>query len=303
MGLLVVGSVAYDNVETPFEKRENALGGSATYISISASYFTAPIYLVGVVGNDFLLEHIKLLESYNINLDGLQIVQDGKTFRWSGRYHLDFNHRDTLSTELNVFKDFDPIIPSAAKKSKFVALGNIDPELQLKTLSQLDNPAYVILDTMNYWIESKKDILLEAIKKSHLLIINDSEAKMLAGEYNLIKAGKKILRYGPEALIIKKGEHGALLISKDLFFSAPAYPIENLCDPTGAGDCFAGGLAGYLHKTQDFSFENLKKAVLFGSCMASFCVEHFSVEGILNLSLSDIKNRYREFINLSKIDE
>jgi len=303
MGLLVIGSVAYDDIETKFEKRSNLLGGAATFISLSASYFTAPIYLVGVVGGDFKLEHIKLLESYNINLDGLKIVKEGKTFHWSGRYAEDFNNRETLSTELNVFKDFDPVPPEKAKNCKFVVLGNIDPDLQLKVLSLLNNPSYVILDTMNFWIESKRESLLNAIAKTNLLIINDSEARMLAEESNLIKAAKKILNFGVDSLIIKKGEHGALLFSKSLIFSAPAYPLEDISDPTGAGDSFAGGLAGYLHKTQDFSFDNLKKAVIYGSCMASFCVEKFSVEGILDLSNIEIRRRYEEFINISKVDE
>ncbi len=303
MGLLVVGSLGLDDVTTPFDKVTNALGGSATYISLSSSYFSGPINLVGVVGEDFPEQYINLLESHNIDLDGLQIVKGGKTFRWAGKYHYDLNVRDTLLTELNVFQDFDPVIPEKYKKSKFICLGNIDPTLQLKVLEQLDNPQFVVCDTMNYWIEGKLDDLMKVLKRANVLIINDSEARLLANEPNLIKAAKKIREMGPEILIIKKGEHGALLFTEDIVFSAPAYPMEMIYDPTGAGDSFAGGFIGYLFKTQDLNPENIKCAVIYGSAMASFCVEKFSTKGLEDLEYLRVQDRYREFMNLSRFDE
>ncbi|MCL5028833.1 MAG: PfkB family carbohydrate kinase [Bacteroidetes bacterium] len=303
MGLLVVGSLGLDTVATPFDKVENALGGSAVYISLAASYFSGPIYLVGIVGEDFPKKYIRLLEDHNVDLEGLQIVQGGKTFRWSGKYHYDLNVRDTLLTELNVFEEFNPIIPDKFKKSKFVCLGNIDPTLQMKVLDQMENPQFVVCDTMNYWIEGKMDTLSVLLKRVNVLIINDSEARLLAKEPNLIKASKKIRDMGPEILIIKKGEHGALLFADDIVFSAPAYPMEMIYDPTGAGDSFAGGFTGYLHKTQDLSPENMKRAVIYGSAMASFCVEKFSTKGLEELEYLRVHDRYREFLNLSRFDD
>ncbi|MGE5432005.1 MAG: PfkB family carbohydrate kinase [Syntrophomonadaceae bacterium] len=303
MGLLIVGSIALDTVATPFDRIDDALGGSAVYVSLAASYFSGPVYMVGVVGEDFDKEHIKLLEDHHIDLEGLKVVSGGKTFRWSGKYHYDLNVRDTLLTELNVFATFDPVIPEKYKKSKFVLLGNIDPELQLKVLEQMDKPGFVICDTMNFWIEGKKAELLKVLKKVDVLIINDSEARLLAQEPNLIKAARMIRAMGPKYLIIKKGEHGALLFSDDTVFSAPAYPLENIYDPTGAGDSFAGGFVGYLHKTQDIGIENLKRAVVFGSAMASFCVEKFSTKGLENLSYLQAHDRFREFLKLSRVDD
>ncbi len=303
MGLLVVGSLGLDTVETPFDKVENALGGSAVYISLSSSYFTGPTYMVGVVGDDFPKKYINLLEDHNIDLEGLQVVEGGKTFRWSGKYHYDLNVRDTLLTELNVFESFDPVIPDKFKKSKFVILGNIDPVLQIRVLDQMDDPNFVVCDTMNYWIEGKREELLKLLKRVNVLIINDSEARLLAHEPNLIKAARQIRELGPEFLIIKKGEHGALLFAEDTVFSAPAYPLEMIYDPTGAGDSFAGGFIGYLHKTQDLSVENMKKAVVYGSSLASFCVEKFSTKGLEELDYLRVHDRYREFLNLSKFDE
>ncbi|MEI7811771.1 MAG: PfkB family carbohydrate kinase [Ignavibacteria bacterium] len=303
MGLLVVGSIALDTVATPFDSIDNALGGSAVYVSIAASYFSGPVYMVGVVGDDFSREHIALLESHHIDIEGLQIVPGAKTFRWSGRYHYDLNARDTLLTELNVFETFNPVIPEKYQKSKFLLLGNIDPVLQLRVLEQLDEPKFVVCDTMDFWIKGKKAELFEVLKRVHVLIINDSEARLLANEPNLIKAAKIIRAMGPQYLIIKKGEHGALLFSEDTIFSAPAYPLENIYDPTGAGDTFAGGFVGYVHKTQDVSIENLKRAVVFGSAMASFCVEKFSVNGIVDLSYLRVHDRFREFLKLSKFDD
>ncbi len=303
MSLLVVGSLGLDTVATPFDKIENALGGSATYISLAASYFSGPVNLIGVVGDDFPKEYIQLMENHNINLEGMQVIEGGKTFRWSGKYHYDLNTRDTLLTELNVFENFNPIIPERLKKARYICLGNIDPTLQLRVLDQVNDPYFVICDTMNYWIEGKKDELLEVLKRVNLLIVNDSEARLLAHEPNLIKAAKKIKELGVPILIIKKGEHGALLFADDTFFSAPAYPLETIFDPTGAGDTFAGGLIGYLHRTQDISVENLKRAVVYGSTMASFCVEQFSTKGLENLSYLRIKDRYRDFLTISHFDE
>ncbi len=303
MGLLVVGSLGLDTVITPFDRVEEALGGSAVYISIAAGYFSGPVYLVGVVGEDFPKSYIALLENNDIDLEGLQIIEGGKTFRWSGKYHYDLNVRDTLFTELNVFENFNPVIPEKARKAKFVCLGNIDPGLQMKVLDQMENPKFVVCDTMNYWIEGKKDTLMELLPRVNVLIINDSEARLLAKEPNLIKAARNIRDMGPEILIIKKGEHGALLFTEDVIFSAPAYPLEMIYDPTGAGDTFAGGFIGYLHKTQDLSAENMKRAVIYGSAMASFCVEQFSTKGFDDLDYLRVQDRYREFLDLSRFDE
>ncbi len=303
MSLLVVGSVALDSVETPFGKVKDALGGSAVYISVAASYFTAPVKLVGVVGGDFPKAHIKFLEDRNVDLDGLQIIQGGKTFRWSGKYHYDLNSRDTLLTQLNVFEKFDPVIPEAFQKTSYVCLGNIDPVLQRKVLGQIKKPRLIVGDTMNYWIETKPGELKETLKVLDVLVVNESEARLLTKEPNLIKASKRIIKMGPRIVIIKKGEHGAVLVTEDTIFSAPAYPLENLYDPTGAGDTFAGGFIGWLAKTDDLSPQNLKRAVIYGSAMASFCVEQFSLEGLKELSALKIRDRYRSFMEISQFDE
>jgi len=303
LGLLIVGSLGLDTVTTPFDKVEDALGGSATYISLASSYFSGPVRLVGVVGSDFPDEYVKLLEDHNVDLEGLQKIEGGKTFRWGGKYHYDLNVRDTLFTELNVFESFDPIIPESFRKSKYVCLGNIDPTLQLKVLAQMDDPQFIVCDTMNYWIEGKKDELLELLKKVHVLIINDSEARLLAQEPNLIKASKMIRKLGPEILIIKKGEHGAMLFTDDTIFSAPAYPMETIFDPTGAGDSFAGGFIGYLFKSRDLSPNSLKAAVIYGSSMASFCVEKFSTKGLEDLSYLQVQDRFRGFLNITKFND
>lgn len=303
MGLLVVGSVAIDSVETPFGKVEEALGGSAVYISIAASYFTAPIRLVGVVGGDFSKAHMQILEDRDIDLEGLQIIKEGKTFRWGGKYHYDLNVRDSLYTDLNVFEKFDPTIPTGFKKSAYVCLGNIDPVLQRKVLSRINKPRLVVGDTMNYWIEHKPKELAETLKVMDVLVLNDSEARLLTNEPNLIKSARRIIAMGPKAVIIKKGEHGALLVTGETIFSAPAYPLENIYDPTGAGDAFAGGFVGWLARTDDLSSENLKRAVIYGSTLASFCVEKFSVEGLRDLAYLHIQDRYRSFMNLSRFDE
>lgn len=302
MRLLVVGSVALDTIETPFARAEETPGGSALYISISASYFVNSIGLVGVVGDDFPKDVIDDMQRRGVNLKGLQIVRGGKTFRWAGRYHYDMNARETIYTQLNVFADFDPVVPDEFKSSEFVCLGNIDPTLQMKVLQQVHNPKLVIADTMNYWIESKYDELLEMLKRVDVLIVNDAEARQIAREPNLIKAGRKILKFGPKVVIIKKGEHGAVLMIDDVIFSAPAYPIEAIQDPTGAGDTFAGGFAGWLARTQDVSERNLRRAVIYGSAIASFCVEDFGINGIKNLSWDKIQKRYMSFLELTKFE-
>ncbi|MCL6098909.1 MAG: PfkB family carbohydrate kinase [Bacteroidetes bacterium] len=302
MGLLIVGSIGLDDIETPFDKVTNALGGSTTYISLAATYFSGPVSIVGVVGDDFPDEHIKMLEDHNVDLEGLQIVKGAKTFRYGCKYHYDLNVRDSLFTELNVFEKFNPIIPDKEKKSSFVILGNIAPQLQINVLDQLENPKFVVCDTMNFWIDRSKADLIKVLKRVNVLIINDSEARLLSNEPNLIKAAKMISEMGPKYLIIKKGEHGALLFGENTIFSAPAYPMENIFDPTGAGDAFAGGFTGYLHKNMEFSFENLKRAVVYGSVMASFCVEKFSTKGLENLSFLEIHNRFIEFRELSSFN-
>jgi sugar/nucleoside kinase (ribokinase family) len=303
LGLLVVGSVAFDSVETPFGRVKDALGGSAVYISVAASYFTAPVRLVAVVGGDFPKDHMQFLEERNIDLDGLQIIREGKTFRWGGRYHYDLNMRDSLYTELNVFEQFNPTIPNGFKRSAYVCLGNIDPLLQRQVLDRLSKPRLVVGDTMNYWIESKPKELSETLKVMDVLVVNESEARLLAHEPNLIKAAKRIIGMGPRIVIVKKGEHGALLVTEETIFSAPAYPLENLYDPTGAGDAFAGGFVGWLARTDDLSPENLKRAVIYGSALASFCVEKFSIDGLRDLTYLQIQDRYRSFMQLSRFDE
>ncbi len=302
MGLLIVGSIGLDDIETPFDKIKNALGGSTTYISLAASYFTGPIEIVGIVGDDFPKEHMKMLEDHNVDLEGLEIVEGAKTFRYGCKYHYDLNVRDSLFTNLNVFEKFNPQLPEKSKKSSFVILGNIAPKLQLSVLDQLQNPKFVVCDTMNFWINGAKEDLLKVLKRVNVLIINDSEARLLSNEPNLIKAAHRICKMGPEFLIIKKGEHGALLFEAETIFSAPAYPMENIFDPTGAGDAFAGGFTGYLHKNRDFSFDNLKRAVVYGSIMASFCVEKFSTRGLEDLSPLEIRNRFIEFRELSSFN-
>jgi len=303
LSLLVVGSVALDSVETPFDKVHEALGGSATYISLAASYFSAPVELVGVVGNDFPKIYIEMLEQHNIDLEGLQIIEGEKTFRWGGRYHYDLNVRDTLFTELNAFQNFNPVIPERFRKSRYICLGNIDPILQMRVLDQMIDPQFVVCDTMNFWITGMKQDLLKLLKRVHVLIINDSEARLLTEEPNLIKAAKQIRELGPEILIIKKGEHGAMLFTQDTIFSAPAYPMEIIFDPTGAGDSFAGGFIGYLHQTKDLSADNIKRAVIYGSSMASFCVEKFSTKGLEDISYLQIQDRFREFRKISSFNE
>ncbi len=303
MSLLVVGSIALDTIETPTGKVENALGGSSTYISIASSYFQDEVHLIGVVGEDFPQEHINLLKNHNIDISGLEIIKGGKTFRWGGKYHTDMNQRDTLFTELGVFEQFDPKIPEKERKDKFVVLGNIHPALQNHVLTQLDSPELIVCDTMNLWIETAYDELIEVIKKVDVLIINDSEARLITKENNLIKSAKIIMGMGPKHLIIKKGEHGALLFGEDKIFAAAAYPLESISDPTGAGDTFAGGFTGYLSRSGDLSFDNMKRAVIYGSAVASFCVEEYSTKKIENLTKEEIQKRFKEFHEITRFDD
>jgi sugar/nucleoside kinase (ribokinase family) len=303
LSILVVGSLGLDSIETPFSKVEEALGGSAVYISLAASYFCPVVNLVGVVGEDFPKKYIELLREHHVDLEGLQIVPNGKTFRWSGKYDYDMNSRETLLTELNVFKDFNPVIPENYRDSKFIILGNIDPELQMNVLKQLHNPKFIVCDTMNYWIERKNEALHELLKMVDMLVVNDSEARLLAKHPNLIQAAKIILKMGPKKLVIKKGEHGALLITNDTIFTAPAYPLENINDPTGAGDTFAGGMVGYLSKVNSINDDELKKAVIYGSVLASFCVEKFSVDGLLDLNYLKIKDRFNQFFQITHFEQ
>jgi sugar/nucleoside kinase (ribokinase family) len=300
VGLLVVGSIAYDDVETPFDKIEGALGGSATFIALAASYFSSPVNLVGVVGDDFKEEDIQMFKNHGINLDGLDIVKGGKTFKYGCKYQYDLNIRDTIYTDLNVFEHFDPVVPDKWLENSYLLLGNILPRLQMKVIDQMSQVKLMVCDTMNLWINTMRDDLLEVISKVQILIINDSEARLLADDNNIIRAAKKIQDMGPEYLIIKKGEHGALLFGEGKVFSAPAYPMEEIFDPTGAGDAFAGGFAGYLHQTNDLSFDNMKKAVIYGSTLASFCVEQFSSKAIENLTKEVIDNRYKAFQELAR---
>ncbi len=301
MSTLVVGSVAYDSLETPFGNAPRILGGSASYISLTASYFTNPVRLVGVVGNDFNPDDIELFKSRNIDLEGLQIDNSGKTFFWAGRYHFDLNTRDTLDTQLNVFANFDPIIPESYKETDFVCLGNIEPGLQRKVLDQVKRPRLVICDTMNFWISGAKESLMETLKLVDVLIINDSEARELSEEHHLVRAAEKIKAMGPKILIIKKGEHGALLFTETGLFSVPAFPVEDIFDPTGAGDTFLGGFVGWLDRSQDISDANLRRAVVFGSVMASYCVEKFGPERLKNLNDEEIYKRYNSFMDLAHI--
>src|SRR5215217_6644976 len=303
MSLLTVGSVAFDALETPFGKTDKIIGGAATYITLAASYFTKDNNLVAVVGGDFPQEMITLLQDHGISTEGLEIVQDGKTFFWSGKYHEDMNTRDTLITELNVMEHFDPTIPESFQGTEFLMLGNTVPATQKLVIERVGKrPKLIMLDTMNLWMDIAMDDLKAVLKLVDLLTINDEEARQLSGEYSLRKAAAKIMEMGPKTLIIKKGEHGALLFQGERIFFAPALPLEEVFDPTGAGDTFAGGFIGYLASTNDISFDNMKRAIIYGSAMASFCVEKFGTERILNLERSEIEERIQEFIDLVQFD-
>ncbi len=300
MSILVVGSVALDSVETPFGRVEDALGGSGTYFSIAASYFS-PIKLVAVIGEDFPEKHIKMLKKHCIDLEGLKKVH-GKTFRWKGKYAYDLNKAETLDTQLNVFAHFKPEIPEGYRNCEYVFLGNIDPELQLEVLKQVKKPLIVACDTMNFWIERKKKELKKTLKFVDILMINEAEVRQLANETNLIKATRAIMSWGPRALVVKRGEYGALFFSKNHIFSAPAYPLETVYDPTGAGDSFAGGFMGYLADCKSTHTMNLRRAIIFGSVMASFNVEDFSLNRLSKLNWKVIKNRFQQFKKLTHFE-
>lgn len=303
MALLVIGSVAFDAIETPYGKTDKIIGGAATYITMASSYLTKDINLVAVVGEDFPQQHIELLQSMGVDTEGLQIKKGEKSFFWSGKYDKDMNSRDTLVTELNVLGTFDPVIPETYQNSDFLMLGNLSPQVQIKVIERMHKrPKLIAMDTMNFWMDVALDDLKQALKMIDVLIINDEEARLLSGEYSLRKASKLIRNMGPKYLIIKKGEHGALLFSEDLVFFAPALPLEEVFDPTGAGDSFAGGFIGYLAQTGDISFENMKRAIIYGSAMASFCVEKFGTEQLVGLTDMVINQRIAEFIKLSAVE-
>ncbi|MGZ4100172.1 MAG: PfkB family carbohydrate kinase [Bacteroidia bacterium] len=303
MSLLVVGTVAFDAIETPFGKTDKIVGGAASYIGLAASYFTRDIQLVSVVGDDFPQDFLETLKSQGVGLDGLQIKKGEKSFFWSGKYHNDLNSRDTLETQLNVLETFDPVVPANALQPDFLMLGNLVPAVQQQVIKQLTKrPKLIVLDTMNFWMDIAMEELMKTIAMIDVLTINDSEARQLSGEYSLVKAAQKILKMGPKVLVIKKGEHGALLFNKDEVFFAPALPLEEVYDPTGAGDSFAGGFIGYLAKTKDISFENMKRAIIFGSAMASFTVEKFGTERLIGLSQEDVDERVQEFVDLVQFD-
>jgi len=302
MSLLVIGSVAFDAIETPFGKTDKIIGGAATFIGLSASYSVKPVKLVAVVGEDFPQSDIMLLEEHGVDVEGLQVKPGEKSFFWSGKYSQDLNSRETLVTELNVLADFDPIIPDSYQDCKYLMLGNLAPQVQRLVIQRLINrPKLIVMDTMNFWMDIALEELTATIEMVDVLSINDEEARQLSGEYSLVKAAKKIMGMGPKFLIIKKGEHGALLFHKNKVFYAPALPLDEVFDPTGAGDTFAGGFIGHLAATDDISFENMKRAVIHGSAMASFCVEKFGTERLLNLTSDEIEAREAQFAELVKV--
>lgn len=303
MSLLVIGSVAFDAIETPFGKTDKIIGGAATYISLASSYLADNVNLCAVVGGDFPQSDIKLLQDHGVDTEGLQIKENEKSFFWSGKYHNDMNSRDTLVTELNVLGDFDPIIPDNYQDCEYLMLGNLSPQVQLTVIERMQKrPKLVAMDTMNFWMDVAAEDLDKAIAKVDVLIINDEEARQLSGEYSLVKAARNIMARGPKYLIIKKGEHGALLFHQDQVYFCPALPLEDVFDPTGAGDSFAGGFMGYLAATDNLSFENFKRAVIYGSAMASFCVEKFGTESLVNLENNRIEGRVQQFIDLSQVE-
>jgi sugar/nucleoside kinase (ribokinase family) len=299
MSLVVVGSMAFDAIETPFGKSDRIIGGAATYIAWSASNFTQPIKQISVVGGDFPKEELAALEARGVQLEGVQVKEDEKSFFWSGKYHMDMNTRDTLDTQLNVLANFEPKVPESYQDCSFLMLGNLVPAVQLQVIDQMKTqPRLVVLDTMNFWMETAMDDLLKVLQRVDVLMVNDSEARELSNEYSLVKAAKKILTMGPKYLIIKKGEHGALLFHDENVFFAPALPLEDVFDPTGAGDTFAGGFIGHIARTKDISFENMKTAIIVGSAMASFCVEKFGTERLQTLTKAEIDRRMVQFQDL-----
>ena len=301
--LLIVGTVAFDAIETPFGKTDKILGGAGTYIGLSASHFNLQSAIVSVVGDDFPQEYLDLLTSRNIDISGLEVVKGGKTFFWSGKYHNDLNSRDTLATELNVLADFNPVVPQNFKNADVVMLGNLHPIVQSGVLDQMETkPKLIVLDTMNFWMDCALPELLDVIKRVDVITINDEEARQLSGEYSLVKAAAKIHTMGPKYVVIKKGEHGALLFhNKELFF-AQSLPLEEVFDPTGAGDTFAGGFAGFITQSENVSFDNMKKAIIHGSNLASFCVEKFGTERMLTLKKEEVKERLKQFKSLTQFD-
>jgi len=301
--LLIVGTVAFDAIETPFGETDKILGGAATYISLSASQFGVGSGIVSVVGGDFPKDYLTRLNARNISTEGVEVIEDGKTFFWKGKYHNDLNTRDTLITDLNVLADFNPVVPEDFKNTEFLMLGNLHPAVQMSVINQIPNrPKLVVLDTMNFWMDNTLDELMEVIAKIDVITINDEEARQLSGEYSLVRAAQKIHKMGPKYVVIKKGEHGALLFNNGDVFFAPALPLEEVFDPTGAGDTFAGGFIGHLAKTEDISFENMKRAVIAGSNLASFCVEKFGTERMENLTNDEIQERLLQFKELTQFD-
>lgn len=301
--LVIVGAVAFDAIETPFGKTDKILGGPATFIGLAASQFEVDSAIVSIVGGDFPNEYLDMFENRGIDISSLEVVQNRKTFFWSGKYHNDMNTRDTLATELNVLADFNPLVPEAYKNSKVLMLGNLQPSVQSSVIEQMnEKPDLVILDTMNFWMDTALEDLKKVIQKVDVITINDEEARQLTGQYSLVIAAKKIMEMGPKYVVIKKGEHGALLFFENEIFYAPALPLKVVFDPTGAGDTFAGGFAGYLAQTENFSFNNLKKAVIYGSALASFCVEKFGTERMLNLDNKELKDRILQLKNLTEFD-
>jgi sugar/nucleoside kinase (ribokinase family) len=303
MSLIAVGTMAFDAIETPFGKTDKIVGGSATYVAYAASYFVKPVQQVSIVGYDFEEAEMNEMKRRGIQLEGVEIVKDKKSFFWSGKYHMDMNSRDTLITDLNVLMDFNPVIPDSYQGAEFLMLGNVDPVIQKNVIQQLkQRPKLIVMDTMNFWMDIKMAELKDVLKLVDVLMVNDSEARQLSGEFSIVKAAKKIMAMGPQYLIIKKGEHGALLFYKNEVFFAPALPLEEVFDPTGAGDTFAGGFVGYLAKTNDISFNNMKTAIIAGSAMASYCVEKFGPDRLKEITKADIDSRIQQFVDLVSFD-
>ena len=303
MSLITVGTMAFDAIETPFGKVDKIVGGSATYVAYAASNFVSPVQQISIVGYDFPEEEMKSLQKRGVQTEGVEVVKDKKSFFWSGKYHIDMNYRDTLITDLNVLEDFNPIVPDSYQGSEFLLLGNLMPKLQLSVINQLKKrPRLIVMDTMNFWMDIAMDDLKTVLKKVDVLLVNDGEARQLSGEVSLVKAAKAIMAMGPQYLIIKKGEHGALLFHQNSVFFAPALPLEDVIDPTGAGDTFAGGFTGYLAKVKDISFDSMKTAIIVGSAMASFCVEKFGPERLKEITADDITARINEFVQLVNFD-
>lgn len=303
MSLIVVGTMAFDAIETPFAKIDRIVGGSATYVAYAASNFIQPIQQISIVGFDFPKEEMQELQGRGVQLEGVKVVPDKKSFFWSGKYHMDMNSRDTLVTDLNVLLDFDPVVPESYQSAEFLMLGNLDPKIQMSVIRQMKTrPKLIVMDTMNFWMEATMPELEEVLKMVDVLMLNDSEARQLSAQFSLVKAAKEIMKMGPKYLIIKKGEHGALLFHNDQVFFAPALPLEDVFDPTGAGDTFAGGFIGHIARTKDISFDNMKTGIIVGSAMASFCVEKFGPQRLKEISRADIDTRIQQFVDLVNFD-